>query len=223
MLKKVYVIIVCLLFAFGIGVLSLYYTGAENIHITYISNLSLDDINLKTYSSSEIDSSSQPSIDTVENVLSRTSSLDDAVLVKTLYRELLEREPDEAGYDYWTGLLARGTSRAYIVEGFLTSLEYRQMHHSSNELQTEAVENTIYLSSAQARLGMLELNNPSGFVRKYTLPQLRGCIDIDIDAPQASLFLSRNQFVVYYDDNGAQQFPISHIIISLASLIESKL
>ena len=73
MLKKVYVIIVCLLFAFGIGVLSLYYTGAENIHITYISNLSLDDVNLKTYSSSEIASSSQPLTDTVENVLARTS------------------------------------------------------------------------------------------------------------------------------------------------------
>jgi parallel beta-helix repeat protein len=41
-----------------------------------------------------------------------------------LYHELLEREPDEGGFNSWLELLAGGHSRAEIVDGFIWSPEY---------------------------------------------------------------------------------------------------
>ena len=54
-------------------------------------------------------------------------SLDDHGFVKAMYQNVLDREPDDAGYEYWAGELAQGISnRAGVLMGFSESLENRQ-------------------------------------------------------------------------------------------------
>ena len=45
--------------------------------------------------------------------------------VRNLYRALLLREADQAGVDYWTGLLRSGRSRTDVSSGFYGSIESR--------------------------------------------------------------------------------------------------
>ena len=59
-------------------------------------------------------------------------ALSDAQFVDLLYQNILERGPDFGGFDYWTGVLARGESRANVLLNFATSPE--------NERETAYVE-----------------------------------------------------------------------------------
>ena len=45
--------------------------------------------------------------------------------VRQLYRALLLREADQAGVDYWTGLLRSGSTRGDVAGGFYGSIESR--------------------------------------------------------------------------------------------------
>lgn len=45
--------------------------------------------------------------------------------VNQLYRELLGRNGEQAGLEYWVGLLAHGASRTQVAAGIQNSLEYR--------------------------------------------------------------------------------------------------
>ena len=49
---------------------------------------------------------------------------DPAILVRAIYLGLLERSPDDAGLDYWTGLVRRGVPVSGLITGFLDSGEY---------------------------------------------------------------------------------------------------
>ncbi|WP_274705552.1 DUF4214 domain-containing protein [Salipiger pentaromativorans] len=50
--------------------------------------------------------------------------LDDADFVTMLYDNVMDRAPDPAGFDRWTGELASGASRADVVRGFIQSQEF---------------------------------------------------------------------------------------------------
>lgn len=52
-------------------------------------------------------------------------SLSDEQFVTTLYRNVLDREPDARGLARWTGDLANGVSRADVVVGFSEGQEFR--------------------------------------------------------------------------------------------------
>jgi Ca2+-binding RTX toxin-like protein len=52
-------------------------------------------------------------------------ALSDAEFVTTLYRNVLDREPDARGLARWTGDLANGVSRADVVIGFSEGQEFR--------------------------------------------------------------------------------------------------
>jgi hypothetical protein len=47
-----------------------------------------------------------------------------ATFVSNLYRELMGREPDQAGFSFWASVAAGG-NREEVIRGFLDSLEYR--------------------------------------------------------------------------------------------------
>ena len=51
-------------------------------------------------------------------------NLSDEAFVATAYRNVLQREADAAGYDYWLGFLADGVSRARIMLEFSESAEF---------------------------------------------------------------------------------------------------
>ncbi len=51
-------------------------------------------------------------------------SLDDAGFVGLVYANVLDRAPDDAGFAYWTGILAAGTDRAQLLLGFSESPEF---------------------------------------------------------------------------------------------------
>jgi hypothetical protein len=45
--------------------------------------------------------------------------------VTALYRDVLQRVPDAAGFNFWVQLLRQGASRATVASAFETSIEYR--------------------------------------------------------------------------------------------------
>ena len=55
----------------------------------------------------------------------RYGQLDDRDYVDRIYRNVLERSPDEAGYKYWIDLMDDGLTRAEILLYFSDSAEYR--------------------------------------------------------------------------------------------------
>ncbi|NNE96275.1 MAG: DUF4214 domain-containing protein [Acidimicrobiales bacterium] len=55
----------------------------------------------------------------------RYGELDNREYVDQIYRNVLERSPDEAGYKYWTDLMDDGLTRAEILLYFSDSAEYR--------------------------------------------------------------------------------------------------
>jgi hypothetical protein len=54
----------------------------------------------------------------------RYGALDDADFVTLLYRNVLDRDPDPAGFAGWVAALDGGTSRAVVVAGFSQSTEF---------------------------------------------------------------------------------------------------
>jgi hypothetical protein len=52
-------------------------------------------------------------------------ALDDGAFVDRVYRNVLGRSPDAAGWSYWTSLLARGLTRGDLMLAFTESPEYR--------------------------------------------------------------------------------------------------
>lgn len=54
----------------------------------------------------------------------KSKNLSDEEYVKTLYRTFFGREYDQEGLNYWTGRLATGTSRAYVLNFFEHSWEF---------------------------------------------------------------------------------------------------
>ncbi len=60
-----------------------------------------------------------------DEFVGRYGKLDNRGFVDRIYRNVLEREPDQEGYDYWTGLMADGLTRAELLLYFSDSAEYR--------------------------------------------------------------------------------------------------
>ncbi len=50
--------------------------------------------------------------------------VDDRRFVQLLYENVLDRQPDDEGWDYWVDLLASGDHRATILLGFSESIEF---------------------------------------------------------------------------------------------------
>ena len=56
--------------------------------------------------------------------LENVERTDPQIVVRSLYRGLLQREPDPGGNDFWTGYYADTGSLVSMIDGFLTSNEY---------------------------------------------------------------------------------------------------
>jgi len=54
----------------------------------------------------------------------RYGSLSNSQFVTQVYRNVLHREPDSAGLNFWTGQLNHGVSRGLVMTGFSESAEY---------------------------------------------------------------------------------------------------
>lgn len=53
------------------------------------------------------------------------AAVSNAAFVTQAYRQFLLREPEAAGFNHWMGLLARGTPRHIVRDGFVNSLEIK--------------------------------------------------------------------------------------------------
>jgi hypothetical protein len=63
----------------------------------------------------------------------RYGNVDDAGFVTLVYRNVLGREPDANGHDYWQQRLAEGMSRGSLMAHFSESREFvHRVHHSSD-------------------------------------------------------------------------------------------
>jgi hypothetical protein len=56
----------------------------------------------------------------------RYGNVSNRAFVELVYRNVMGREGDQAGIDWWTGLLDRGYSRGEIMVGFSDSVEFKQ-------------------------------------------------------------------------------------------------
>jgi hypothetical protein len=56
-----------------------------------------------------------------------TASVSNNDYIGFLYMSIFQRSPDTAGWDYWTGLMAKGWSKEDILEGFGRSTEFAKL------------------------------------------------------------------------------------------------
>jgi hypothetical protein len=61
---------------------------------------------------------------------SKYSGTTDSAYVQTLYQNTLHRDADVSGFNYWTGQLEQGHSRAEVALGFAMSLEHAALVRS---------------------------------------------------------------------------------------------
>ncbi|MBK5224587.1 MAG: DUF4214 domain-containing protein [Acidimicrobiia bacterium] len=61
-------------------------------------------------------------------------SLNDEQFVRLIYRNVLEREPDQGGLTFWTARLSQGASRGLVMTGFSESPEYVSKTRTSTPL-----------------------------------------------------------------------------------------
>lgn len=73
--------------------------------------------------SANLDNVSQSFVGSPEFVATY-GSLTDAEFVDLVYRNVLDRSPDQAGYDFWLGQMAGGMSRGQVMTRFSESSEY---------------------------------------------------------------------------------------------------
>ena len=73
--------------------------------------------------SANLDDVSQSFVGSPEFV-STYGSLTDAQFVDLVYRNVLDRSPDQAGYDFWLGQMAAGVSRGQVMTRFSESPEF---------------------------------------------------------------------------------------------------
>ncbi|MGF1595854.1 MAG: polysaccharide deacetylase family protein [Acidimicrobiales bacterium] len=78
---------------------------------------------------------------------------DDAEFVSFIYREVLDREPDPGGFQYWRDQLSRGLSRGAMVLYFSESLEFI-------ERTVQAVTGGCYLGDVETSYRCLAANLP---------------------------------------------------------------
>ena len=83
-----------------------------------------------------------------------------------LYRQVLGREPDQAGLNYWLNLLANGTTGADVVYGFFFSHEFVRSNHSNSRF-LDILYSAIFNRAADAAGKNYWLNHLSmGFPRE---------------------------------------------------------
>jgi hypothetical protein len=88
--------------------------------------------------------------------------LADSAFVTTLYEEILGRNPDVAGFDFWVQVLARGVSGAAVASAFRNSPEHRVLVASG---RAPLIPQAIVLHDARTAAGiafMLGASVPAG-------------------------------------------------------------
>lgn len=58
--------------------------------------------------------------------IDRYGNLDNDEFVSLVYRNVLDREAEPGGYAFWTGMLADGTTRGWMMVGFSESPEFKE-------------------------------------------------------------------------------------------------
>ena len=79
--------------------------------------------------------------------------------MKILYRAILNREADEGGLATWTGLLAGGTSRQAVLDGFVLSTEFANLCDSYGIVAIFTQED--YVRNFVARMYTVALDRPA--------------------------------------------------------------
>ena len=57
----------------------------------------------------------------------------DRIFVESLFRSILDREPDAGGVQHWVNFLRKGESREWVIKQFFNSREYRSRRKSNRE------------------------------------------------------------------------------------------
>jgi SAM-dependent methyltransferase len=86
--------------------------------------------------------------------VARATDMSDEQFVASLYRNLLQRQPQSHEVEHWKGMLAGGTARADVVEVFMSSSEYLNLQQQKERFQVasnlpaDASEQEQYILSA---------------------------------------------------------------------------
>lgn len=68
---------------------------------------------------------------TSDEFTARYGTLTDTEFVRQTYLHVMEREPDQGGYDFWIGKLEEGMSRGELTVFFSDSPEFRTLTHTN--------------------------------------------------------------------------------------------
>ena len=61
----------------------------------------------------------------------------DTDFAASLYRSILQREPDSEGHRNWTNSMRNGMAREEVIRRFFTSPEYQGFHRSNRDYATD--------------------------------------------------------------------------------------
>ena len=128
--------------------------------------------------------------------------------VYRLYRTVLQREPDEKGFQYWVGLLEDGTfTAAMAVEGFFNSKEYQTSGRSNAQIVTDCY-NTLLNRGADAKgfeywkdrldIGMTSQSILQGFVQSSEFTKLAEQYGLERGSLTVTNPLDRNYDRTYF-------------------------
>ncbi len=74
----------------------------------------------------------------------RWSPSSDRAFVTSLYRNILDREPDDSGLRHWVGWLQKGKSRQWVMERFFASPEYQSRRKNDREFIRDVFQATRF-------------------------------------------------------------------------------
>jgi hypothetical protein len=61
----------------------------------------------------------------------------DGDFATSLYRSIMQREPDAGGHQYWVNAMRNGMAREEVIRRFFSSPEYQGFHRSNRDYATD--------------------------------------------------------------------------------------
>lgn len=94
---------------------------------------------------------------------------DNGNFIDSLYRSILDRTPDGAGYNHWLSLLRSGKSRESVISWFLNSPEYKTRNKNNHEYVRDVYQALYGREPFQHELDQAVRNLTSGVSRQQIL------------------------------------------------------
>jgi hypothetical protein len=108
----------------------------------------------------------------------------DEAFVVSLYRNILDREPDDGGLRHWLEWLAKGKSRQWVMEHFFESNEYQSRRKSDHEYVRDLYQATRFREPTDGEMRDALTRLSRGESRSGLLARSLGSTDIGGAGPE---------------------------------------